>query len=70
VTWKAKAPLYHDPSQCEFAPGETVPDAVVQDSPWLVTEGLVIDPDAKDVQQDEEPAEEAQPEEVAAEEEA
>ena len=41
MTWKAKAPLFHDPSQAEFQPGDVVPDAVVADSPWLVEAGLV-----------------------------
>lgn len=58
MTWKAKAQLFHDPSQAEFQPGDVVPDAVVADSPWLVEAGLVVDPEAKPVVQDE-PAPEA-----------
>lgn len=58
MTWKAKAQLFHDPSQAEFQPGDVVPDAVVADSPWLVEAGLVIDPKAKPVAADE-PAPEA-----------
>ena len=52
MSWKAKAQLFHDPSQAEFQPGDVVPDAVVADSPWLVEAGLVVDPKAKPVAQD------------------
>lgn len=51
MSWKAKAQLFHDPTQAEFQPGDVVPDAVVADSPWLVEAGLVVDPKAKPVAQ-------------------
>lgn len=46
MTWKARAPIFHDPSEAEFLPGQEVPHAVIKDSPWLVEAGLVVDPDA------------------------
>ena len=52
MTWKARAVLFHDPSQVEFQPGDVVPDAVVADSPWLLEDGLVFDPKAKPEPQD------------------
>lgn len=70
MTWKAKAQLFHDPSQAEFQPGDVVPDAVVADSPWLVDAGLVVDPKAKPVAQDapaaEQPAADVNPDDPEA----